>query len=63
LTDTITYTWSLTGTKTITVEVSNVQDTMSDSHVITLVTDLRLFFWPHLDGSWRLYLPMILKGD
>lgn len=47
LTNTVSFFWGTTGTKTITVKAQNVGGTVSDTHVVTIVR--------------RVYLPIITK--
>ena len=54
LSDTISFTWWLTGTQTVTVTVTNAYGTASDDHIITISDDT---------ANNAVYLPIVVKGN
>ena len=50
LTDTVHFTWDVTGTQLITVTASNAFTTVVDTHLLALVT------------SYDIYLPMVVRA-
>jgi uncharacterized repeat protein (TIGR01451 family) len=59
LTDTMPFTWTMAGTQCVTVTVSNVDGTVSDTHVISIGAQLGPLFGEF--GNVAVYLPIIMK--
>jgi len=51
LTDTVSFSWDMTGTQLVTVTASNISDSVSDSHVITITAP-----------TYKFYLPTVFKN-
>ena len=50
LTNTVQFTWNITGTQLITVTASNAYTTVVDTHILALVT------------FYDIYLPMVVRA-
>jgi hypothetical protein len=57
LSDTVDFTWNITGTQAITVTATNAYGTATDTHTITINDP------SHGPGAFPVYLPIVIKND